>query len=121
MALFKSMSLDILNISKYSWLRAAAPTPMDTSCRSGLSVETRDPAFKSGFGRRVKLEHQRIVPRDAMARGCRQFLQGLVALDHFLDIVSQWEHPPAIDVRVKMAGVGGEDQKTTPGFEAPRL
>ena len=78
-------------------------------------VEAHRNAFQLRARRRIKLHHQRIMPRHDMALVRRQRQQPVEPLQHFADMKGGRERPLARHVLVEMADVGGEHDKTRGG------
>src|SRR2546423_246852 len=86
-----------------------------------IDVEARDPSLEARSRSRIALQHARIVPRDdVLRRGCEP-LDRVVAVEHLAHIVGDGKSPPALDVGIKMRGVGGEHDGAALRLDADAL
>src|SRR5437879_3532897 len=92
------------------------PTRSRCRCRSSadtaalserLAIEPDGGPLQPRPGRRVALQHQRIVARDDMPGRAGEPLQACEALEHVANIVDGRIGPHLFEICVEMRGVGG--------------
>ena len=86
-----------------------------------IDVEPHHPAFETGLGRRVAIEHRGIVPGNDVGGRGREPPERSVALEHLADIVGGRKHAAALDVGIEVGGVGCEHDVAALRLHADRL
>src|SRR5574341_1172522 len=75
--------------------------------RPRTSIQARNHPFQSRSGRRIALQHQRVVPRDDVPGRICQRMRLAPALAHVADVVDYGERPSRLHVGVVVARVRG--------------